>query len=130
METSKHIPTIDTLEALNELMTSLLKEHGIAGRWETFGTVNEGKMLPGMESSSGSILTEDGRVFTYWTGWDEQKTAPDGTKGWYDLGEKSFWTDEGGKRHSYFEEIPQGDSRYPKPDDSSFLAAKKKLGLA
>lgn len=128
METPKHVPIIDTLEALNALMTSLLKERGIVGHWTAFGTINEGKMLPGMESSSGMLLTEDGRVFTWWLDWDEQKTAPDGTKGWYTLGE-NFKDPSTGESHPLFHEVKPGTESYPKPDDSSFLAAKKKLGL-
>jgi len=125
MNTPKHIPTIDSLEALNELMTSLLKEQGVIGRWEQLEGATEGGPLPGgVPKLSGIVLTEDGRVFCYWLDWDPDKTAPDGTKGWYTLGENR--THVGG---SFFEEVLPGSESYPKPHDTAFLAAKRKLGL-
>ncbi|MBI2594861.1 MAG: hypothetical protein HYW38_01205 [Candidatus Colwellbacteria bacterium] len=130
MNKPKHIPTIDSLEALNELMTLLLKEQGIVGRWEQLQGSTEGGPLPGgIPKLSGTILVEDGHVFTYWLDWDPNKTAPDGTKGWYTLGENDFIEYEG-KKLAYFHEILPGDESYPKPDDRSFLAAKQKLDLS
>lgn len=39
-----------------------------------FDDTNEGNLSPhGIESSSGALLTSDGRVFHYWFDWDEQK---------------------------------------------------------
>ena len=131
MDTPKYIPTIDSLEKLDELMTSLFREQGVIGRWEEFEGSTEGGPLPGgIPKLSGTILAEDGRVFYYWLSWDSEKQAPDGTRGWYTLGENRFFEYEG-KKVAYFREIlPSEKDEYPKPDDSSFLEAKKKLGLA
>ena len=111
-----------------QVITELLKEKGVA-RFAAIIRGWEGDTLPGgTPNESGMILTQDGKVYTYWLGWDPEKIAPDKTKGWYTLGENKFYEYEGGKI-PYFKEIPPGDEEYPKPDDSSYLEAKKKLGL-
>jgi len=115
----------------DELLTSLFEQHGIKGRWAEFAGSNEGKALPGgLESESGKILIEDGRIFSFWLDWDTEKTAPDGTKGWYTLGENLFTGSAEDGKFAYFREIFPGKTGYPKLDDEAFLAAKKKLGLA
>lgn len=54
----------------------------------TFGSVWEGVVLPGnVEERSGLILSRDGKVYSYWLGWDPNRTAPDGSKGYYTLGD-------------------------------------------
>lgn len=128
MDTQK--PKIDdSLEALNDLMTSLLEEHGIMGKWEQIEGSSEGRDLPGgVPMLSGTILTEDGRVFSYWLDWDPDKIAPDGTKGWYTLGGNKTYEHEG-ETLSFFEEVLPDDEGYPKSDDTSFLSAKRKLDL-
>ncbi|MBI2506679.1 MAG: hypothetical protein HYW00_00880 [Candidatus Colwellbacteria bacterium] len=113
-----------------DLVGYLLREMGIEGRHELFDTTSEGKIMPGGGvNESGKLLLEDGRVFTWWLDWDENKTAPDGTKGWYTLGENDFIEYEG-KKLAYFYEILPGDESYPKPDNEAFLRANKELGLA
>lgn len=113
----------------SQVCDDLLHKRGITEYAYIFG-VREGRTLPsGIEDESGMILAKDGRVFAYWLDWDPDKTAPDGTKGWYTLGENRFFEHEGQKL-SYFREYSPGDKKYPKPDDRSFLAAKQKLGLA
>lgn len=115
---------IDYNAKIERIIATLLKGQGIVGPWVAFGTINEGKHLPDeVESESGMILTQDGRVFTYWLGWDEDKIASDGTKGWYTLGE-NFKDPQTGEPHPLFREVK------PDPSDSSFLTAKKKLGIA
>jgi hypothetical protein len=115
----------DSLEVIAELM----REKGFS-RVVRFDGSWEGDTLPGgTPNESGMIFTEDGRVFTYWLDWDSDKTAPDKTKGWYTLGENKLYEYEG-ETLPYFREIPPGNEEYPKLNDSSFIAAKKKLGLA
>jgi len=111
-----------------EVITELLKEKGIT-EWELIDGCDEGKTLPGgITEESGTILTKDGKIYDYWLDWDPEKIAPDGSKGYYTLGENRTFMDKG-KQHRYFEEINPEDELYPKPDDSSFIAAKKRLGL-
>lgn len=113
----------------SEVCAELLRERGITEYAYIFG-VREGRKLPGgIEDESGMILVKDGRVLAYWLDWDLDRTAPDGTKGWYTMGENRFH-EYGGERISYFREYSPGDKEYPKSDDGSFLAAKKKLGIA
>ena len=113
-----------------EVIAELLKEKRI----ERFAIIEmdwEGDILPGgTPNESGTLLIENGQVFAFWLDWSPAKPSPDGTKGWYDLGEESYWTDKDREKHSYFEEILIGDPRYPKADEQSLVAAKKQLGLA
>ncbi len=115
--------------SLVEVISGLLREKGIL-RYEELDGSSEGDVLPGnVDEVSGAILVDDGRVFCYWLGWDPDKTAPDGTKGWYTLGE-NFKDPQTGDPYPLFEEILPGSEAYPKPGNSSFIAAKQKLGLA
>lgn len=53
----------------------LLRAHGI-GRHALFLTQREGRRLPGgLEAVSGFALDQRGRVFGFWLGWDEARTA-------------------------------------------------------
>lgn len=113
----------------SQICAELLRERGVVEYVYVFGA-REGRILPsGIEDECGMILTKDGRVFAYCLEWDPEKKAPNGSKGWYTLGENRFY-EYGGKKTPHFQEIHPGDESYPKPDDSSFLAAKRKLGLA
>jgi hypothetical protein len=105
----------------HELFSQLLGELGISKEFAEIDCVEEGKILPGgYEYESGMILTEDGKVYAFWLDWDPEKKAPDGSKGWYTLGEND----------GFFREVSPGSERYPKSDDESFQKAKKELGLA
>jgi hypothetical protein len=43
-------------------------------RFAIVETVGEGRFYPnGMEERSGDVLTEDGRVWLFWTGWDSER---------------------------------------------------------
>ena len=54
----------------------LIGERGV-GRHALFGEVNEGTIFPdGTEAMSGHVVDEQGRVFTFWTGWDAERQAP------------------------------------------------------
>ena len=117
-------------ERTNEdVVAELLKEKGIT-EWESLDYGNsEGDVLPGgVYNESGRILTKSGRVYDYWLLWDSEKIAPDGSKGYYSLGE-NFKDPVTGEPYPLFEEILPGDEGYPKLDDRSFLEAKENLGL-
>lgn len=111
------------------LIIELLKELGITEEFITIDAVSEGKPLPGgFSSESGTILTKDGKVYDYWLDWDPEKIAPNGSKGYYTLGE-NFKDPVTGEFYSLFKEILLESKLYPKPYDRSFLFAKKRLGI-
>ena len=115
----------DSLGVIAELM----REKGFS-RIVRFDGSWEGNTLPGgTPNESGTVLTQDGRVFHYWLDWDPNKTAPDGTKGWYTLGE-NFKDPQTGEPYPLFREVLPESESYPKPDDEAFLRAKRELGLA
>jgi len=106
------------------LFRDLFAEKGIT-EFVMFGGSGEGKKLPGgMESESGAVLSSDGKVYRFWLDWDDEKTAPDGSKGYYTLGENDKIVIDG-VEHSYFEE--KDPKEYE--NDSSYISARKKLGL-
>jgi hypothetical protein len=52
-----------------------ISECGI-GRHVVFFEVGEGTLLPdGTEDMSGCVIDAQGRVFSFWTGWDAQRGA-------------------------------------------------------
>lgn len=91
--------------------------------FELFGLQHEGKPLPGgYEEISGCILTKNEKVYDFWVKWDSQKTAPDGSLGYYSLGDTTYT--RGGI--PYFEEI--SSETYDKIRSSpDYLRAKEKL---
>lgn len=96
MDELRRILTVDWLKEIDDLLVSLFNTQGITGRWVHFTASSspEDKLLPGnVKRHSGMILTEDGRVFAYELDWDPEKVAPDGSLGWYSLGEKKFLDD-------------------------------------
>jgi len=116
----------------HEIISELLREKGISRYVEIEGDW-EGDILPGgTPNESGNILTEDGKVYTYWLGWDPEKIAPDGIKGWYTLGE-SFKDPVTGEPHPLFREVTpeefQEMYKHPLEKDPDYLRAKKELGL-
>ena len=113
----------------SDFFGDLLSEQGIQEKFEPFDTTSEGKVMPGGGvNESGYVLLENGRIFAFWLNWDPEKLAPDGTKGWYTLGE-NFKDPHTGEPYPLFREVLPDSESYPKPDDLAFLEAKKKLGL-
>lgn len=56
-------------------LRAALIAHGLH-RFAVFGTSVEGRIYPnGIEERSGSVLNEDGRIWFFWTGWDEERQA-------------------------------------------------------
>jgi len=112
---------------LDEVEAELLKEKGIT-EYEHLEGTTEGDILPGgVDEVSGTILAKDGKIYHYWLDWDPEKIAPDGSKGYYALGE-NFKDPVTGELYPLFKEV--SPERYQKyQDDPSFIAAKKRLGL-
>lgn len=111
-----------------KVITELLKEEK---KISCFAFINrdwEGDTLPGGTlNESGTILAKDGKIYDYWLDWDPEKIAPDGSKGYYTLGE-NFVSERTGKPYPLFREVsPEEYQKYQ--DDPSFIAAKKRLGL-
>ena len=68
--------TRDRYERAMVAIEALLRERGI-GRHATFFETGEGEEFPdGTESMSGSVIDADGRVFSFWTDWDEERVGP------------------------------------------------------
>ena len=113
---------------IDDVVEELLKTKGITKYIEVDG-VSEGDVLPGgVYKVSGAILTQNDKIYDYWLIWDPEKIAPDGSKGYYSLGENSCFTDEKGERHCYFEEVtPEEYKRHQ--TNPAYLDAKKKLGI-
>ena len=56
---------------LDPILTRLIAERLPGGRYGVFFGCGEGDFFPdGTEESSGSVVTEDGEHYGYWTGWD------------------------------------------------------------
>ena len=64
-----------TPRAAPEIQRCALREAiGARGlkRFAFFGTCGEGRIYPnGVEEASGYVLNGDGRVWSFWTGWDD-----------------------------------------------------------
>jgi hypothetical protein len=71
---------------------SLLAERGI-DRYALVFTTGEGRFMPGGEEEvSGTVLTPDGRCFTFWTGWDDARGRARFRK-WYEERPDPSWND-------------------------------------
>lgn len=71
-------------------LRGLLAERGIE-RYALFFTTGEGRFLPdGQEELSGSVLTQDGRCFGFWTGWDHGRGRPYFRR-WYEEHPEPAW---------------------------------------
>ena len=52
----------------------LISRERIHGRYALFFVTGEGVLLPdGTEEESGYVIDEFGRVFSFWTGWDDER---------------------------------------------------------
>lgn len=131
MQNHQQEKPFDYLKEQGELMVGLCRELGIIGEFTTFDGSSEGEMRPGVCAESGKILTKEGKIYHYWLDWDPEKIAPDGTKGYYSLGDnrKSPRT---GEPYPFFREAtPEEYRKYQKHPEGypEYIAAKKKLGL-
>jgi hypothetical protein len=62
----------DRYERALAAIHALIAEHKI-GRYALFHEVGEGQRFPdGSEEMSGGVVDEQGRVYTFWTGWDDE----------------------------------------------------------
>ena len=70
----RHAP--DRFERSIAAIHELIAERGI-GRHALFGEINEGTAFPdGTESMSGNVVAQDGRVYAFWTAWDDERGHP------------------------------------------------------
>jgi hypothetical protein len=69
-----------------------LIEERVQHRYELFFVTGEGKALPDdLEETSGYVLDETGRVFSFWVDWDESRSAPTLTE-WEQVEAEPHWT--------------------------------------
>lgn len=98
-----------------EVIDHLLDEE-LGAPHALFGEASEGEHLPtGIQSASSHALTSDGSVQRYILKWDENKQAPDGSKGYYTLLKTVTYSPEG------IAELGKSNAGY--------LRARKELGL-
>ena len=78
----------DTREA--RALRRLVEGQGL-GRYAFFFVTAEGDELPdGTEETSGFVLHDDGRVFSFWTGWDAARGEPVFTE-WEQVEPEAHW---------------------------------------
>jgi hypothetical protein len=54
----------------------MVKARGV-GRHALFFVTGEDDLLPNsIETTSGFVIDEQGRVFSFWTGWDDERRQP------------------------------------------------------
>lgn len=98
-----------------EVFDELLRDRGIT-RYSTFRGSAEGEELPsGIESVSRWILTPDETVQVFMLEWDQNRSAPDRSKGYYILRTSGPWSQERLVREA---------------TNPNFLRARKELALA
>ena len=98
------------MATLRELITSLVERELRLdeSEFELFGLQHEGKPLPGgFEEESGHILTMDEKVYDFWLKWDPAKTAPNGSLGYYTVGDTVVRSDG----IPFFREVNSEDMR-------------------
>jgi hypothetical protein len=62
--------------AYRATLAALIRARGL-DRFAPFATSVEGRIYPnGMDETSGLVVDERGRVFFFWTGWDQARGAP------------------------------------------------------
>ncbi|MDP2641368.1 MAG: hypothetical protein Q8P39_02400 [Candidatus Yanofskybacteria bacterium] len=97
-----------------DILSEFLKTKGIT-TYTTFWVSSEGKELPtGLESMGFWVLTLEGTVQIYSVDWDENKTAPDGSKGYYIVHPETSWSET---------DIAKEEK------NPNYLRARKELGL-
>lgn len=102
-----------------EVAQELLKEQGTT-KFAAFQECPEGEYLPAgsngawLETMSWAVMTPNENVRDYFIGWDENKIAPDGSKGYYVLENRPLWSQQ---------------TIYDYRDDPHYLRARKELGL-
>ncbi len=62
--------------AHGELLHRLVEAKGLRN-FAFFFVTGEGRYLPdGLEMTSGTVIDHSGKVFSFWTAWDEEKSVP------------------------------------------------------
>jgi hypothetical protein len=73
-----------------EILEQLAQDRRL-GRHAFFFVTGEGEILPsGIEDASGYVIGEDGRVYAFWLGWDDQQKAPAFTE-WEEVEPEPSW---------------------------------------
>lgn len=112
----------------NDLIGNLLRDLNIKTPYIVFDGSSEGKTLPGgFVNESGELLASDGKAYHYWLDWNDEKNAPDGSKGYYTLGE-DFKDPDTKEPYPLFRELK--DDEYESYQLSEgYISARKELGL-
>jgi hypothetical protein len=63
------------------------------GRHAFFFVTGEGEIMPnGVEEASGHVISERGRIYAFWLGWDDRQQAPSFTE-WEEVAPEASWSD-------------------------------------
>ena len=82
-----------------QILHDLIRQHIGTVPYGLFFTVGEGKFLPNsapdeeIEESSGNVLTKDGRVYSFWFGWDPNRQSPALVE-WEEITAETSWLDD------------------------------------
>lgn len=115
---------------LDDVLDELFKEKGISPYVVIDADVG-GQILPGdVPEFSGKVAAQNGKVYRYWLWWDHTNRAPNGNKGYYELGEHLINPITG---ETGFREVPPEEFQrlYKRPlaQDKGYIRARKQLGL-
>jgi len=76
-----------------DLLKQLVQPKGV-GRHAFFFVSGEGSKMPnGVEEESGYVLDEQGRVFSFWLGWDAEHSKP-ALETWQQVQAEPHWLEE------------------------------------
>ena len=74
-ETDTDYPPRAPREVQRALLRAAIARRGLS-RFAIFDICVEGRIYPnGFDEVSGSVLNEDGRIWFFWTGWDDERQA-------------------------------------------------------
>jgi hypothetical protein len=75
-----------------QILEQLVRDRRL-GRHAFFFVTGEGEFMPnGIEDASGHVIGEDGRVYAFWLGWDDQRQAPAFTE-WEEVEPEPAWSE-------------------------------------
>lgn len=92
-------PTNAPVNRQREVLDSLLIERGLEpGSYALFWVSGEGRYLPTLEwedieETSGFVLDREGRVYTFWLGWDAERQCPRFVQ-WAQVSPEQNWRDD------------------------------------
>ena len=79
--------------AHGELLCRLVEAKGLR-QYAFFFVIGEGRQLPnGLEVTSGTVIDRSGKVYSFWTTWDDERGEPALTR-WREIPVEPDWLEE------------------------------------